>query len=63
MVSIIDIILAMGQRGIPFRGNWDKKERAEDGNFAFFVNWKSEFHEDLKSHIANAPENAKIHFT
>ena len=49
----------MGQRGIPFRGNWDRKERVEDGNFAFFVNWKSEYHEDLKIHIANSPENAK----
>ena len=59
ILSIIDIILVLGQRGIPFRGNWDKKERAEDGNFAFFVNCKSEYHEDLKIHIANAPENAK----
>ena len=58
ILSIIDIILVMGQRGIPFRGNWDKKERAEDGNFAFFVNCKSEYHNDLKMHIANAPENA-----
>ena len=34
--SIIDIILVVGQRGIPFRGNWDKKEKLEDGNFTFF---------------------------
>ena len=59
ILSIIDIILVMGQRGIPLRGKWDKKERAEDGNFAFFVNWKSEYHEDLKIHIENAPDNAK----
>ena len=32
ILSIIDIILVMGQRGIPFRG---KKERAQDGNFVF----------------------------
>ena len=57
ILSIIDIILAMGQRIIPFTGNWDKKERAEDGNFAFVVNWKSEFHKD---HI---PRKCKIHFT
>ena len=59
ILSIIDIILVLGQRGIPFRGNWDKKERAEDGNFSFFVNWKLEYHEDLKINLANAPENAK----
>ena len=26
---------------------------------AFFVNWKSKYHGDLKKHITNAPENAK----
>ena len=36
-----------------------KKIRAKDGNFSFFVNWKSQYHEDLKIHLANAPENAK----
>ena len=28
ILSIIDIILVMGQRGIPFRGNWDKKRKS-----------------------------------
>ena len=58
ILSIIDIVLTLGQRGIPFRGNWDKQERAEDGNFAYFVHWKAQYHEDLKIHIANAPKNA-----
>ena len=43
ILSIIDIIISLGQRGIPFRGDWDKAKNAEDGNFAFFVNWKSKF--------------------
>ena len=58
-LSIIDIILALGQRGIPSRGNWDKKKKSGDGNFAFFLNWKSTFHEDLKEHLEHAPANAK----
>ena len=58
-MSIIDVILTLGQRGIPLRGNWDKKEGAEDGNFAYFVNWKSTFHEDLKGHLDCASGNAK----
>jgi hypothetical protein len=37
ILSIIDIVIALGQRGIPLRGNWDKKSKSEDGNFAFFV--------------------------
>ena len=59
ILSIIDIIIALGQRGIPFRGNWDKKSKSEDGNFAFFVKWKSTFHKDLKDHMELAAENAK----
>jgi hypothetical protein len=59
ILSIIDIILALGQRGITFRGNWNKEEKAEDGNLTFFVNWKSKFHQDLKEHLASAPDNAK----
>ena len=38
ILSIIDIILVLAKYGNPFRGNWDKKERAEDSNFAFFMN-------------------------
>ena len=30
ILSIIDVVLALGQRGIPFRGNWDKAEKSED---------------------------------
>ena len=59
ILSIIDVILSLGQRGIAFRGNWDKEEKSEDGNFAFFVNWKSTFEQDLKEHLASASDNAK----
>ena len=34
ILSIIDIIISLGQRGIPFRGDWDKAKKVEDGNFA-----------------------------
>ena len=59
ILSIIDVVLALGQRGIPLRGNWDKKEGTEDGNFAYFVNWKSTFHEDLKDHLDHTSSNAR----
>ena len=32
ILAIIDVILALGQRGNALRGNWDKKEACEDGN-------------------------------
>ena len=41
ILSIIDTIIALGQRGIALRGNWDAKQREEDGNFNFFLNWKA----------------------
>ena len=44
---------------MPLRGDWDKCRKAEDGNFAFFVTWKSKFDKELNDHVHNAPENAK----
>ena len=53
----MDIILTLGQRGVPFRGNWDKKENAEDGNFAYFVNRKAKFDKDLQDHLERSADN------
>ena len=36
ILNIIDVIVVMGQRNIPFRGhNWDKITKREDGNLTF----------------------------
>ena len=35
ILSIIDVVIALGMRGIAFRGNWDEVTKAEDGNFLF----------------------------
>lgn len=52
LLSIIDIVIVLGQRNIPFRGHeWDKAPKRENGNFDFFLHWKSQFDEGLKSHI------------
>ena len=45
-------------RGNTFRSNWDKVTKA-DGNFSFFVNWKSQFDGELREHIHKASQNAK----
>ena len=29
-LSIIDVVIALGMRGIAFRGKWDKVTKAED---------------------------------
>ena len=58
-MSIIDVVIALGQRGIPLRGNWDTSERNEDGNFSFFVDWKSKYDPELKDHLNHASGNTK----
>ena len=59
ILAIIDVILALGQKGIALRGNWDKKEACEDGKFLYFVKWKATFDQDLKCHLDNARDNAR----
>lgn len=59
LLSIIDIIVTLGQRNIPFRGHgWNKVEKREDGNFDFFVHWKSTFDPILDDHLKHAKKNA-----
>lgn len=36
ILSIMDLIIALGQRGIAFRANRDAKQNEEDSNFNFF---------------------------
>ncbi|CAB4030963.1 Hypothetical predicted protein [Paramuricea clavata] len=60
LLSIIDVIIKLAMRGAPLRGNWVKKTGEENGNFIFFVNWKSEFDKDLKDHLEHASKNAKF---
>ena len=59
MSSIIDTIMALGQRGIAFRGDWDRVTREENGNFNFFLNWRSTFDTNLKDHLEKSPQNAR----
>ena len=47
-------------RGAPLRGNCVKKSGEENGNFIFFLNWKSEFDKDLEDHLKHAPGNANF---
>ena len=59
IISIIDIVISLGQRGIPLRGNWSSSDKVEDGNFSFFVGWKLQFDTKLKDHLKCAHPNAK----
>ena len=58
LLSIIDVITSLAERGIPLRGNWNSMEQREDGNFDYFIQWKSIFDIILKSHLDTSPRNA-----
>ena len=42
-LSIIDVVISLGQRGIPIRRNWSGYEQTEDRNIALFVDWKAKY--------------------
>ena len=63
ILAIIDLIIALGQRGIAFRGNWEAKQNEEDGNFSFFLHWKAKTDDDLAQHLKFAQTKAKLHVT
>ncbi len=59
LLSIIDVVIALGQRNVPFRGHgWNKESRREDGNFDYFLHWKSHFDPVLKEHLQHGKRNA-----
>lgn len=53
LLAIIDVLVCIGQRNIALRGNWDKAPKREDGNFQFFVDWRSQFDHVLREIILN----------
>ena len=46
-------------RGIPLRGNWNSLQHREDGNFDYFIEWKSRFDSILRNHLDSSPRNAR----
>ncbi|KAM3843293.1 52 kDa repressor of the inhibitor of the protein kinase-like [Diretmus argenteus] len=58
LLSILDVIVCLGQRNIAFRGRWDSEGGNETGNFHHFIDWKAEFDSTLKRHLQTAPKNA-----
>ena len=59
LLSIIDVVIVLGKRNVPFRGhNWDKTTHREDGNFDFFLHWRAELDPVLKGHLQTSKKNA-----
>ncbi|XP_062511260.1 zinc finger MYM-type protein 1-like [Corticium candelabrum] len=59
VLAVTDVLIALGQRNIPFRGHsWDKVLRKESGNFEYFLHWQSQFNPILKSHLEHGKKNA-----
>ena len=59
LLSLIDVIIALGKQNIPFRDHdWDKQTGRECGNFDFFIHWKAEFDSTVTYHLAHRKKNA-----
>ncbi|XP_062521172.1 zinc finger MYM-type protein 1-like [Corticium candelabrum] len=59
ILAVIDVVIALGQRNVPFRGHsWDKVLRKESSNFEYFLHWQSQFNPTLKSHLEHGKKNA-----
>ena len=59
ILSIIDVVTALGQRGIPFRGNWSGDEQAEDRNCVFIVDGKVKYDSDVADQLCFARKAEK----
>ena len=57
LLSIIDIIMCLGQRNVAFWGSWEGE--SESRNFRHFFSWKVEFDSTLKQYLQTAPQNGK----
>ena len=58
LLSILDVIISLAQRGVPLRGNWCKEKKEEDSNFTFFLKWKFKDNTEIATFLKNAPRNA-----
>lgn len=59
LLSILDVITTLAVRGIPLRGNWNSLQHGEDGNFDYFIEWKSRFDSILRNHLDSSPRNVR----
>ncbi|XP_068762515.1 zinc finger MYM-type protein 1-like [Montipora capricornis] len=59
LLSILDVITTLAVRGIPLRGNWNSLQHRDDGNFDYFIEWKSRFDSILRNHLDSSPRNAR----
>lgn len=62
ILPVIDVVTALRQTGIPSGDNRDPSKRNGDGNFSFFVDWKSKYDPELKDNLNHGPSNAKYTF-
>jgi len=59
LLSILDVITTLSVRGIPLRDNWNSLQHREDGNFDYFIEWKSRFDSILRNHLDSSLRNAR----
>ena len=58
LLSILDVITTLAVQGIPLRGNWNSQQNGKDGNFDYFIEWKSRFGSILWNYLDTSPRNS-----
>ena len=59
LCSILDVVILLAKRGIPFRGRWDKSAKRDNGNFEYFIHWLEKYDNNLSDHLSSAAKNAR----
>src|SRR6218665_1703723 len=59
LLLILDVIIVLGRKNLPLRGSYSVAAHKEDGNFQYFVDWKSTFDPILAEHVKTCKKNAK----
>ncbi|XP_028516933.1 uncharacterized protein LOC114575707 [Exaiptasia diaphana] len=59
LCSILDVVILLAKRGIPFRGRWDKSAKRDNGNFEYFIHWLAKYDNNLSDHLSSAAKNAR----
>ena len=60
LLSIVHVVIRLAMPAVAVRGNLNKEENEEDGNFLFFVKWKATFHKALEDHLRHAPNDIRF---
>ena len=61
LLSIIDVVIRLGMRGVALRGNWNKEENEEE--FLIFCEMESNFRQSFRRSFETCSKERQIYFS